>query len=88
MRNGLRCVRVSRIMTRCWHAISYELDAKGRKQDEGEALVGFVEIAWRGKVERSCCPLPFEVKYLSEETKKKFLNEVRIKKVLVTFLVH
>jgi len=36
-----------------------------------------VEIAWRGKVERTFFPLPFEVKYLSDATKAKFLEEVR-----------
>ena len=30
----------------------------------------------RGKVERTCFPLPFEIKYLSEETKRAFLNSV------------
>lgn len=46
---------------------------KGAKK---QTLVGLVEIAWRGKVERTCFPLPFEIKYLAPETKKDFLDEV------------
>jgi len=42
-----------------------------------EPLVGFVEIAWRGKVERTFFPLPLEVKYLTAATKRAFLDEVR-----------
>jgi hypothetical protein len=45
---------------------------KGAKK---EPLVGLVEIAWRGKVERTVFPLPFEIKYLSLKTKKAFLDE-------------
>ena len=73
----LRVVRFSKVLTKAYLALTYELDAKARKQDEGEPLVGFVEVAWRGKVERTCFPLPFEVKYLSQDSKQKFLSEVR-----------
>jgi len=40
-------------------------------------LVGQVEIAWRGKTERSCFPLPFEINYLPDNTRAAFLEEVR-----------
>jgi hypothetical protein len=40
-------------------------------------LVGQVEIAWRGKIERSSFPLPFEINYLPERTRAAFLDEVR-----------
>jgi hypothetical protein len=41
-------------------------------------LIGVVEIAWRGQVERTCFPLPFEIKYLSKSTKLRFLDEVDV----------
>ena len=44
--------------------------------DEEEQLVGTVEVAWNGKIERVCFPLPLEAKYLSEKSKKRFLQEV------------
>jgi hypothetical protein len=39
-------------------------------------LIGVVEVAWRGQIERACFPIPFEVKYLPAETKKHFLDTV------------
>jgi hypothetical protein len=39
-------------------------------------MIGLIEIAWRGQVERICFPLPLEVKYLPSATKQTFLNEV------------
>jgi hypothetical protein len=66
---------------------SLDLDLKGRlsnmsaatKQLKGAkkpSLVGLVEIAWRGKVERTCFPLPFEIEYLAAASKTAFLDEV------------
>jgi hypothetical protein len=43
---------------------------------ESKALVGFVEIAWRGKVERTFFALPLEIDYLVEESKEHFLENV------------
>jgi len=45
-------------------------------KEKREPLVGTVEIAWRGKVERTCFPLPLEINYLSTEMKQHFLTEV------------
>jgi len=45
-------------------------------KEKREALVGTVEIKWRGKVERTSFPLPLEISYLSEEMKHAFLQEV------------
>jgi hypothetical protein len=42
------------------------------------SMIGLIEIAWRGQVERICFPLPLEVKYLPSATKQAFLNEVFI----------
>jgi hypothetical protein len=43
---------------------------------EKSTRVGVVEIAWRGKVDRTCFPLPLEVAYLSVSTKAAFLAAV------------
>ena len=45
-------------------------------KEKRAALVGTVEITWRGKVERTSFPLPLEINYLSEEMKHEFLQEV------------
>eukprot|EP00613_Pedinella_sp_CCMP2098_P026412 CAMPEP_0171704950 /NCGR_PEP_ID=MMETSP0991-20121206/12929_1 /TAXON_ID=483369 /ORGANISM="non described non described, Strain CCMP2098" /LENGTH=1839 /DNA_ID=CAMNT_0012294447 /DNA_START=377 /DNA_END=5898 /DNA_ORIENTATION=- len=50
--------------------------AQKRRLMKRDPLVGFVEISWRGKIERSCFPLPFEIDYLSTETKEAFYDEV------------
>jgi hypothetical protein len=39
-------------------------------------LVGVVEVAWKGKIERSVFPLPPEINYLSEANKKLFRDTV------------
>jgi hypothetical protein len=39
-------------------------------------LIGVVEVAWRGQIERACFPIPFEVKYLPSDTKQHFLDTV------------
>ena len=48
-------------------------------------LVGQVEIAWRGKTERSCFPLPFEINYLPDNTRAAFLEEVRALKLVLVY---
>jgi hypothetical protein len=57
-------------------------DSKGKGFSEvispRTPLIGVVEIAWRGQVERTCFPLPFEIKYLSKSTKLRFLDEVDV----------
>ena len=50
---------------------------QGGDAREGDLLVGFVEVSWHGKVERTCFPLPRGIKYLTNHTKKTFLDEVR-----------
>jgi len=72
----LRFARLGRHVKAFYLKILYELDSKAQKLDSNEPLVGFVEIAWRDKVERTCFPLPFEIKYLSAETKRAFLEKV------------
>jgi hypothetical protein len=52
----------------------FKLKKKNKRNQE--KLVGLVEIAWRGKVERTVFPLPFEIKYLSNATKHNFLETV------------
>ena len=48
---------------------------KGEEGEE-ESMIGIVEVFWKGKVEKVCFPLPFQMKYLSKKTKKQFLHEV------------
>jgi hypothetical protein len=72
----MRFARLGRHVKALYLKILYELDSKAQKLDSTEPLVGFVEIAWRDKVERTCFPLPFEIKYLSGDTKRAFLDKV------------
>jgi hypothetical protein len=44
--------------------------------EKQEQLVGLIEIAWRNKVQRTCFALPFEMNYLTNTTKQKFIEEV------------
>lgn len=46
------------------------------------SMIGLIEIAWRGQVERICFPLPLEVNYLPHSTKEAFLNEVKSTHIL------
>jgi hypothetical protein len=41
-----------------------------------QPLVGIVEVAWKGQIERNVFAMPFEVEYLTPGTKAKFLEEV------------
>jgi hypothetical protein len=45
-------------------------------EEKQQPLVGLVEIAWRDKVQRTCFALPFSMKYLTFDTKQKFMDEV------------
>jgi hypothetical protein len=50
-------------------------DGTLKLSDDGQ-LVGIVEVAWRGRVERTVFPLPLEIEYLMEKTKNAFLDKV------------
>jgi hypothetical protein len=40
-------------------------------------LVGVVEVAWKGRIQRTAFPIPLELPYLLEATKTAFLEEVQ-----------
>jgi hypothetical protein len=50
-------------------------DAKALAKRE---LVGMVEVAWRGKTQRVCFPMPLEAHNLTEKTKRTFLDKTRL----------
>ena len=54
----------------------FEAAAPSARSGRNSDLVGFVEVSWHGRVERTCFPLPRSIKYLTEHTKKRFLDEV------------
>jgi hypothetical protein len=56
-----------------WNSVD-EDEAHNRKAP----LVGVVEIAWRGQVERACFPIPIEIQYLSNAMKEDFLDDVDV----------
>jgi hypothetical protein len=41
-------------------------------------LIGVIEVAWEGKVHRTCFPLPLESRYLTEKTKDLFMHKARL----------
>jgi hypothetical protein len=50
-------------------------------------LVGFIEISWSGEIEGTFFPLPFEIRYLSSDTKAAFLEEVHLRNCSVCFFL-
>jgi hypothetical protein len=50
--------------------------AKVEHSNTKQPLVGIVEIAWKGQIERNVFAMPIEVAYLTASTKTKFLEEV------------
>jgi hypothetical protein len=57
-------------------------EAKGHRREVerlcSQPLVGIVEVAWHGLIERNVFAMPFEVEYLTAATKDKFLEEVNL----------
>jgi len=56
--------------------LSVEKASKELERLRSQALVGIVEVAWKGQIERNVFALPFELEYLTSATKRKFLQEV------------
>jgi hypothetical protein len=50
--------------------------ASALRVEKQQQLIGLVEVAWRDTVQRTCFALPFEIKFLTNTTKQKFMEEV------------